>query len=194
MANKILLQSIALATAGGVLESKFLPDNLVLSEPSPVLQLPRAYAFIIIIHGFMLTWLLSLGMSVGAARAKYMNLAKKDGEKDAESRYALPNLYVEGNTKHARAFNCVQRSHQQVFETLHMYLFCSMVAGICFPLTVTVACSIWFWSRMKWADGYSKSEGDASKRYSNAGSGLFWRMTLVLLCLSFATAAQLLIK
>jgi hypothetical protein len=44
------------------------------------------------------------------------------GEKDAEARYSLPNLYVEGGTKWAKAFNCVQRSHQQAFETLPQLL------------------------------------------------------------------------
>ena len=41
--------------------------------------------------------------------------------------YSLPNLYVDGDTKHSKAFNCIQRSHQQIFETLHMYHTCSAV-------------------------------------------------------------------
>ena len=197
--NKVLLQSLVLAVAGGLLETKFLPEKFndpfkFLSETSPILPLPRGYALIIILHSITLMWLLVHGLSIGAARSKYKELAKKDGEKNVEDRYSLPNLYVDGNTKHSKAFNCVQRSHQQIFETLHMYLFCSMVSGLSFPLTVSVACSVWLYSRMKWVAGYSTSEGDAAKRYSQRYSGLFWKMMIVLLFLSFATAGKLLMQ
>lgn len=93
--NKVLLQSLVLAVAGGLLETKFLPEKFndpfkFLSETSPILPLPRGYALIIILHSITLMWLLVHGLSIGAARSKYKELAKKDGEKNVEDRYLIP--------------------------------------------------------------------------------------------------------
>jgi len=112
-------------------------------------------------------WLTIYGFSVGAARTKFMELAKKDGEKDCEARYALPNLYVDGNSKHARAFNCVQRSHQQAFETLPQLLFFTAAAAAAFPLAAAANVGLWLVGRIYWSAGYAQSGGDAAKRYDH---------------------------
>jgi len=79
-----------------------------------------------------------LGFSVGGMRSKYRELAKKDGEKDCEDRYGLPNLYVEGNTKWAKAFNCTQRAHQQQLETLTQFYVCILLSALQFPVSASV--------------------------------------------------------
>ena len=112
-------------------------------------------------------WFTMLGFSVGAARTKFKELAKKDNEKEIEERFSLPNLYVEGNTKWAKAFNCVQRSHQQQLETLTQFFACILVSALVFPLTATLLLFISLVSRYVWAKSYSASDGDPSKRYDH---------------------------
>jgi hypothetical protein len=53
-------------------------------------------------------WLVVYGLETGSLRKKYMAKAIKDGEKDAEERFGLPNLYVTGGGEHAKAFNCYE--------------------------------------------------------------------------------------
>ena len=76
-----------------------------LFEPSSVGGLPKAIGVTLgalAVSGF---WLTTYGFKVGFARSKYKELAKKDGENNVDERYSLPNLYVEGQTPHAKAFN-----------------------------------------------------------------------------------------
>lgn len=56
--------------------------------------LPAGYGLVIFITTVTYLWLLMYSMKVGGARNKYAELAKKDGEKDVDERYKLPNLYV----------------------------------------------------------------------------------------------------
>ena len=55
--------------------------------------------------------LITLGMSVGSARKKYAEIARKKDDADAEDRFSYPTLYAEGPSIEAKAFNCVQRGH-----------------------------------------------------------------------------------
>lgn len=96
----------------------------------------------------------------------------KDGEKDAENRYNLPNMYVDGNTENARLFNCVQRGHQQALETLPQFLLLSIIGGIRFPLFVGLCGILWIIARVKWAEGYAT--GKPENRYSHVASRGVW--------------------
>ena len=90
-----------------------------LLAPSPELgDRPKAFGVCLGILTFFGFWVTLFGFKVGGARSKHRDQAAKNGEKNTEARYAYPNLYVDGNTKPARAFNCKQRSHQHIFETL----------------------------------------------------------------------------
>ena len=132
-----------------------------------MLGLTRAVGVPMLVTSGALFWLTLYGFTVGAARTKFAALAKKDGEKDVDERYALPNLYVEGGTKHARAFNCVQRSHQQAFETLPQLLCFTAVASTVFPLSAAANMALWLVGRVVWSTGYAASGGDAAKRYDH---------------------------
>ena len=114
MASGVVFKSLAAAGIGAFAESKFSPMVFAAPKEGSVSPLFFATPTVLLGVGF---FALVHGMGVGAARRKYTELAKKDGEKDTEERYGLPNLYVDGNTKHARAFNAIQRSHQHIFET-----------------------------------------------------------------------------
>lgn len=187
----MLITSMAMALAGGILEKNLVP-SMYLTEPSSVGP-PRAFGFVVATLTVTFIWLLTVGMTVGAARSKYKELASKDGEKDVELRYSLPNLYVDGTSKNARAFNCVQRSHQQILESLTMYVFTACAAGIQFPLVTTIICALSLVSRREWAKGYAQSEGDAIKRYSLPFSKFFWNGLLMLSFLSLASAGHMIL-
>lgn len=99
-------------------------------------QITAATPAILLGTGF---WALMHGFVVGRARSKYADLAKKDGEKYVDERYMLPNLYVQGTSKHAKALNCVQRSHQQIFETYTQAVLGGLAGMISFPICTSIS-------------------------------------------------------
>jgi hypothetical protein len=114
------------------------------------------------------------GMAVGQARKKFMELAKRDGEKDVEERYDLPNLYAQGTSPHARAFNAVQRSHQHIFENFSTMMLTGCTAALSFPIASAVSCALYAVGRVIISKNYERSDGDAQKRYSNKLGMSMW--------------------
>ena len=101
--------------------------------------------------------------------------------------------FIEGTSKHAKAFNCVQRSHQNILETVPGYFITVMVSGLEYPVATFFFASVWLYSRMVWAKGYASGEGDAGERYSHKHSKFFWHCMLALLVMSWLVAMQLLL-
>lgn len=66
-------------------------------------------------------------------------MARKDGEKDVDERYLLPNLYAQGTSKNVKAFNCVQRSHQHIFETFTTVVVGGLAGAVTFPVCTAVS-------------------------------------------------------
>jgi hypothetical protein len=97
-----------------------------------------------------------------------------------------------GNTPHAKAFNCWQRSHQQTFETYPQFLACSGFAALCYPVATFAAVMVWFAGRITWANGYAASEGDPSKRYDSIFSKGIWVGFVTTFFLSLMTAINFL--
>ena len=95
---------------------------------------------------------------------------------------------TEGTSKHAKAFNCVQRSHQQILETLPGYFVTVLISGLEYPVATFCFASVWLHSRMVWAKGYA----DSNERYSHPHSKFFWHCMLALLLMSWLVAMQLL--
>jgi len=178
---------------GFLLESGGTPTSALVEPPLPLAAsyLPTGYGLVILVLTLTYLWLFMVGMSVGAARDKCSALAEKDGEKDVAERYQLPNLYAQGTSKHVRAFNCVQRSHQQILETLPGYFCTVLVTGLEFPITAFVMASLWLYSRMVWVKGYAASMGEPTQRYSHPFSAVFWHCMLTLIVTSLFVAAQL---
>mmetsp|Transcript_19773 Transcript_19773/g.49188 ORF Transcript_19773/g.49188 Transcript_19773/m.49188 type:complete len:211 (-) Transcript_19773:2054-2686(-) len=195
-----LANALGLALVATLIEQAVLPKiglGSLLEKGSSGLTaasfLPTGYGLVIIIVTFTYLWVLMYGMKVGGARSKYAELAEKDGEKDVEARYKLPNLYAQGTSKNARAFNCVQRSHQQILETLPGYFVTVLVSGLEYPVATFVFGSLWLYSRSVWVVGYSDSSGDPALRYSHPHSRVFWHCKLALLMMSWFVAIQLLV-
>ena len=198
-AIKFFAQAAVMALVLTYIEKKCLPENIhaFLSSSSPAMSpamFPRAFGLLILVLSGISLWLISHSLSIGRSRLKYMELASKDGEAHVKERYGLPNLYVEGVSKHARAFNCVQRSHQQTLESFPQFLFFSISASLCFPLTSTITCALWWYARVVWTNGYAKSEGDPAQRYSHPFSRFIWTGLLVQFLGSIMTALNILLS
>ena len=109
-------------------------------ESSKIEFLPKGFSLVIIVNVVVSAAILVyLGLIVSGARTTSKAKAAKDGDEDAEERYSYPKLYAEGFSVHAKHFNCVQRGHQQALETYTAYVAMSLVGGIRFPVTVTLA-------------------------------------------------------
>lgn len=166
----LMVKSFAAGLAGTFLETKFGPD---LGAGS--LGLPRLFgltpailtgtSFWVLLHGFLV---------VGRSRSKYMKLAEEDGEKEVEERYGLPNLYAQGTSKHARAFNCIQRSHQHIFETFPYLCMISLLGAVHYPITAATATLAYAVGRYHISNGYANSDGEPSKRYTSPFAPLMW--------------------
>jgi MAPEG family len=167
----LLLKSATLAFGGSFLEAKYGPP----SNTNGPLGLSTYAGLTPLIFTYMSWWSLSYGfMVVGNARSKAIEQAKKDGEKDVEERYNLPNLYVQGTSKAAAAFNCIQRSHQHVLETFTQAVVTSIFASVHYPLTSAFNALLYAVGRQALSRGYAASDGDAAKRYSSPFAPLCW--------------------
>ena len=166
-----------------------LPSKISALYESSNLLVPKGYAAVI---GVNVVWtsitLITLGLKVSAARTSIKAKAIKDGDKDAEARYSYPKLYAEGFDEHSKHFNCVQRGHQQALETYTQFVALSLIGGVKFPATVTLAGILWNIARLKWAEGYAT--GEPSNRYNSWISRGIWSSLLLVLVSSAGTAAQ----
>mmetsp|Transcript_13484 Transcript_13484/g.32687 ORF Transcript_13484/g.32687 Transcript_13484/m.32687 type:complete len:192 (-) Transcript_13484:353-928(-) len=167
MATKLLSITLGAASIGGYVELTH-GSSLVASHGSQLMAITPA---ILIGTGF---WTLVHGMQVGKARTKYAELAKKDGEKDVDERFMLPNLYAQGTSKHVRAFNCVQRSHQHIFETFTTAAISGLVGAVTFPISSSISTLMYAVGRYYLSKGYLESEGDAPARYSYKLAKFMW--------------------
>jgi len=141
-----------------------------LVAPSPLLggMVSASYGLVILVNvvasSFMMMY---LSFIPGGARKKYMEAAKKKGDREAEARYSLPKLYAEGFTQEAKEFNCHQRAHQQALETYTNFVVCSIIGGVRQPLLTTLSGMLYITARVNWAKGYST--GDPMNRYKGSG-------------------------
>ena len=189
MATQFLLTSLGPIVAGMSLETFLLRKSvpLVYEKSEIIPAVPRAYGLVLFTNVCVSSVLmLTLGFKVAAARKLYTDKALKDGDKDAEARYAYPKLYAEGFSDPAKAFNCVQRAHQQALETYPQFLALSLVGGVQYPLTCAVGGALWVWARWVWAEGYAT--GDPSKRYGHVVSRGIWTGLLVQIIAAGATS------
>jgi hypothetical protein len=170
MSASYLIKSLGLAGVSCLVESKYGP-SVQRSGPGGLSPLFAATPLILSLLGM---FTLAHGMSVGGARTKYMEKAKKDGEKDVEERYGLPNLYAQGTSHNVRAFNCIQRSHQHIFETFTWACLTSTAAALSFPISAAFSTLVYAAGRVVLSKSYANSDGDASKRYSNATGRYMW--------------------
>jgi len=187
--SMIMAQSMGAGLVGMLAESKYAP---VLGAGS--LGLPKLFGATPVMLTGMSFWCLTYGFFVvGRGRTKFMELAKKDGEKDVEERYGLPNLYAQGTSKHARAFNCYQRSHQQIFETFPYFCIVSLIGAVHYPITAGLACVSYCVGRVALSNCYANEEGDPKARYSSMLAPFMWRGLLAGIVVSGVSAVSFIV-
>jgi len=156
--------------------------------PSHILSIPRAYGLVLLVLIAFCLWVSLYGLFyVGSCRKYYLKLAKTVGENDARERYAYPNLYISGGSKFDKEFNCIQRSHQQIFETLVQFILSALVAALSFPLSTALMSALWVYARFLFTQGYATSEGDAKKRYTHPFARFIWFGLLANIVMSMMT-------
>jgi len=178
-----------------VLSARLLAPYLpALVAPSRLLggAVSASYGLVILVNvvasSFMMMY---LSFIPGGARRKFMEAAKKKGDRDAEARFSLPKLYAEGFSQEAKEFNCHQRAHQQALETYTNFVVCSIIGGVRQPLLTTAAGILYIIARVKWAKGYCT--GDPDNRYKASGG---WGKHIwypLLLCAVVCLSASLLL-
>ena len=185
-------KSIAGGLAAAFLESKYQPASMLGLAATGPAGLPQAFGFTPLLLSGMSFWILVHGFTaVNSARAKYIKQAKKDGETEVEERFGYPNLYAQGTSKNARAFNCVQRSHQQIFETFPQTCLLSMVGAVTYPIATAVTLSSYCVGRFYLSQGYASAEGDASKRYDHPLAVFTWYGFLSTLTVAVASGISI---
>lgn len=195
MATSLILKTAAPILASIALEHfqlRWIFASLYQSS-SIVPGISRIYGLVIAVNVISTAVvLLILGTKVGQSRNKFIEKANKDGDKDAEDRFSYPKMYAEGFSKHAKQFNCIQRSHQHALETYTQFVALSLVSGLLYPLVTTIAGALWVYARLQWALGYQS--GEPKKRYEHWSAYGIWTSLLIVLFGSITSAVLIIIK
>lgn len=170
MSASLLLKTATAAIGGAFLETKYGPKN---SRDGP-LGLSPLFGLTPLIFSGLGFWAVAHGFKVSAARKKYADLAKEQGETEVDERYQLPNLYAQGTSKNVQAFNCIQRSHQHIFESFTQACLTGVIGALCFPMTAAISSLTYAVGRVAITNGYAAAEGDASKRYQSKLAFYHW--------------------
>lgn len=190
MSTTLLLTTIAFASVGGFVETKFLKDLVpFMYEAAPAFPaVTRGFGLVVLVLTGFSFWLTIFGFKVGNARKACRELAEKDGESDPD-KYDLPNLYAYGPSKHAVAFNQVQRAHQHALETITQMYMATIFASMVFPLTAATGAFLWAYGRVCWSTAYAEQGRDL--RYSHPMAIWIWRGYLANIMLSLAVFVTL---
>jgi hypothetical protein len=174
MSTKLLLTSIAFVGITSFVETKIFKDRLpYLYEPAPAFPaVPRAFGLVVFVLTCFSFWLVTFGFKVSTARKTCKESAEKDGETDL-GKYDYPNLYAYGCSKHAIAFNSVQRAHQHALETIVQMYTATIFAAMVFPVSAAISAFLWSYGRVCWATAYADQGKDL--RYSHPMSIWIWR-------------------
>ncbi|KAL3663593.1 hypothetical protein V7S43_011480 [Phytophthora oleae] len=73
-----------------------------------------------------------------------------------------PQMYAEQSDKNAKAFNCVQRGHQNIMENIPIFLALAFTSSIYRPLISAIASFVRILGFVAYMRGYST--GDPKKR------------------------------
>jgi glutathione S-transferase len=73
--------------------------------------------------------------------------------------------------KDAKAFNCVQRAHQNTLEFAPSMMVTLLIGGLQYPLVAAVLGALYGLARIQYFRGYAS--GDAKKRFSGGGVLIF---------------------
>eukprot|EP00164_Ancoracysta_twista_P001336 GFYU01001744.1.p1 GENE.GFYU01001744.1~~GFYU01001744.1.p1 ORF type:complete len:145 (-),score=31.61 GFYU01001744.1:305-739(-) len=98
-----------------------------------------------------------------------------------------PDLYAPESHKHAKAFNSVQRGHQNTLESLAPLQVATVLSGLAYPVYAAGMFTSWCLTRFAYA--YNYASGDPSKRVVPAALGHIPEFGLILM--TFYAGAKL---
>ncbi|GAB9472227.1 Microsomal glutathione s-transferase [Globisporangium polare] len=111
-----------------------------------VLQPEHGYIpLLVVAMAFVNVW---AAMKVGKARKKY----------DVQ----YPQMYAEKSDKNAKAFNCVQRAHQNVLEQVPFFFALLVASSVLRPQIAAIASLVRIFGFIVYVSGYAT--GDPKKR------------------------------
>ncbi|KAK3278588.1 hypothetical protein CYMTET_13484 [Cymbomonas tetramitiformis] len=111
-----------------------------------------AVVFTALVHNFYMSF------GVGMARKKYG--------------VQYPKMYATEDSPEAKAFNCVQRGHQNSLEGLPTFYALLLVSAVQFPLTAAVSGFVYSLGKIAYFTGYSTGDPDKRLRGSFSYFGL----------------------
>ncbi|DBA04040.1 TPA: hypothetical protein N0F65_009387 [Lagenidium giganteum] len=124
------------------------------SDISVTLQRDHAYVLLLVVlTAFVNLW---AGLKVGAARKKY----------DVQ----YPQMYAEKSDKNAKAFNCVQRAHQNFLENVPFFFAFLVTSSVYRPCFAAIAGFVRLLGFIVYIESYAS--GDPKKRL-RGGFGYF---------------------
>jgi len=121
------------------------------ASPPSVLSADHGY----VILALVATWFVHNG--VGASKVM-------KARKEFDVQY--PSLYAEGSSAKAKAFNCVQRGHQNSLEGLPNFLALLLSASLVYPRASAVAAAVYNVGVVLYMNGYAT--GDPKNRSRGA--------------------------
>jgi len=100
------------------------------------------------------------------------------GVMKARKRYNIeyPKLYASDSDANGKAFNCVQRGHQNTLENYPQFLLMLGLGSIKYPLISSIGGAIWLLGRLAYFHGYSSGRPEKRQYGSFAYIGLFTMM------------------
>ncbi|KAF4027689.1 MAPEG domain-containing protein [Phytophthora infestans] len=127
-------------------------------------ELQSAHGFVPLLVVLLLFVNLWAGMKVGKARKLYG--------------IEYPQMYAEQSDKNAKAFNCVQRGHQNILENIPIFLALVFTSSIYRPQIAAIASFVRILGFIVYMSGYSS--GDPKKRMQGAFGYLGLLASLIL--------------
>jgi len=96
----------------------------------------------------------------------------------ARKRYNVeyPALYASDSHPQAKAFNCVQRGHQNTLENYPQFLLMLGLGSIQYPLISSIGGAIWLLGRVAYFHGYSSGQPEKRSYGAFAYIGFFTMM------------------
>ena len=95
----------------------------------------------------------------------------------ARKRYNVeyPALYAPDSHPNAKAFNCVQRGHQNTLENYPQFLLMLGLGSIQYPLVSSIGGAVWLLGRLAYFQGYATGQPD-KRQYGAFGYIGFFTM------------------
>jgi len=96
----------------------------------------------------------------------------------ARKRYNVeyPALYAPDSNPQAKAFNCIQRGHQNTLENYPSFLLMLGLGSIEYPLVSSIGGAIWLLGRLAYFQGYASGQPEKRRYGAFAYIGFFTMM------------------